>query len=195
MNTVKGIFLFLFCLTLFYSQARAQENMQEMSEEQKSWMEYMTPGWAHEMLAKSAGEWKTTTTFWQAPGSEPMTSEGTSKYEMILGGRYLQSTHSGTAWGMEMEGISLTAYDNTAKEFINTWIDNMGTGIAISKGTYDEETNEIVFIGSMMDPMSKQEMKFKQVIKNVDDNTQIYEMYILDGENEFKTMEMKSTRM
>ena len=195
MKKIAQLFIVLFCFILNASPLFAQDDMSAMSEEQKVWMDYMTPGWAHEMLAKSVGDWKVTTTFWQAPGTEPMVSEGTAKYEMILGGRYLQSTHNGISWGMEMNGISLTAYDNTTKEFINTWIDNMGTGIAISKGQYDKETNTLTFKGTMVDPMSQQEVEFKQVIKNVDDNTQMYEIYMLDGENEFKMMEMKSTRM
>lgn len=193
-NFVK-FFVLIICCTISYSPLFAQDEAPEMSEDQKIWMEYMTPGWAHEMMAKGVGQWKTETTFWPAPGAEAMTSEGSATNEMILGGRYLQSTHTGVAWGMEMTGISLTAYDNTLKEFINTWIDNMGTGVAVSKGKYDKENNTITFIGSFVDPMAGKEVEFKQVLKFVDDNTQMFEMYMLGGEAEFKMMEMKSTKM
>ena len=193
-NIAKIIVLFLCCTTM-YSPLFAQEEIPEMTAEQKAWMDYMTPGWAHEMLASSIGEWKTETTFWQYPGSEPMTSEGTVLNEMILGGRYLQSTHKGLAWGMEMVGISITAYDNATKEFINTWIDNLGTGIAVSKGKYEKENNSIVFMGNMVDASSGKEIEFKQVLVFVDDNTQLFEMYLFDNGNEFKMMDMKSTKM
>lgn len=195
MININRILVFIFCLTIISSPLFAQEEMPEMTEEQKIWIDYMTPGWAHEMMAKGVGEWKTVTTFWQAPGTEPMTSEGTASSEMILGGRYLKSVHRGDAWGMEMHGISTTAYDNTTHEFLNTWIDNVGTGLAFSKGTYDKESKSITFTGNMVDPMAGEEVEFKQVLKFVDDNTQLFEMYLLGDEGEFKMMEMKSTKM
>jgi hypothetical protein len=64
----------------------------------KAWMEYMTPGKVHENLAKGVGEWKSIIKFWMAPGTEPQISEGSAVSEMILGGRYLQSKHSGTSF-------------------------------------------------------------------------------------------------
>ena len=44
----------------------AQET--DMQDEQMQiWMEYMTPGPMHEMLAKSVGDWKTINKFWMDP--------------------------------------------------------------------------------------------------------------------------------
>jgi len=71
------------------------------------WMDYMRPGPMHEMMMKSSGEWKSVSKFWMDPSGEPMVSEGTVKFEMILGGRYMRSTHTGTMMGMPFEGIFL----------------------------------------------------------------------------------------
>ncbi len=89
----KSIFaLITFSLLFITASLNAQD---EMSADQKAWMDYMTPGPMHEMMAKSVGDWKTKNTFWMDPEGEPIVTEGNAKFEMILGGRYLKSTHTG----------------------------------------------------------------------------------------------------
>lgn len=171
-NFVK-IFAVIICCAVIYSPLFAQEQMPEMTHEQKAWMDYMAPGPEHAMMAKAAGEWKVKTTAWEKPGDEPVVSEGTSKSEMILGGRYYKEEFEGSAWGMPMSGINLMAFDNSTKEYISTWIDNVGTGISMSKGKWNDEANAIVMWGSMVDPTTGGEMKYKSVIKTIDDNNNV----------------------
>jgi len=164
------------------------------NEQMQIWMEYMTPGPMHEMLAKSVGDWKTINKFWMDPAGDPMIVEGTGKTEMILGGRYQKSIHKSTMMGMETEGISITGYDNATQEFTSIWIDNIGTGTAITKGKYDESTNSILMEGSMVDPMTKQEMEIREVLTFVDDDHHLLVMYIVSNGKEFKSMEIEFIR-
>ena len=122
-----------------------EENVQD--EQMQIWMEYMTPGPMHEMLAAGVGEWTTVSKFWMDPNVEPMVTEGSGTTEMILGGRYEKSIHTSSMMGMPTEGMWLMGYDNATEEFTAIWIDNLGTGTAIAKGTYDENTNSINLIG------------------------------------------------
>jgi hypothetical protein len=165
-----------------------------MDAQEKAWMEYMTPGKYHEMMAKSVGEWKTVTKWWMDPSAEPMVSEGTDVNEMIMGGRYLKSTHSGTMMGQPFEGIMIEGYDNTKKEFVSTWIDNMGTGIMFSTGKYDEPSQSITFEGSMVDPMTGSDVKYKETVKIIDQNKHMMEMYDVSKGTEIKMMEIEFTR-
>jgi hypothetical protein len=190
----RTLYLFV-SLTVFslllISASFAQDNMDQSSDQQKAWMEYMTPGPSHELLATNAGEWKTSAKFWMNPGDEPSLSEGTATGEMVLGGRYLKFSYSSNVMNMPMEGMSLDAFDNASKEFINVWIDNMGTGVLVARGTYDEETKTINYKGSFMDPMSGKEMNFRETMEFVDDNTRHMEMFmIMDDGSEFKSMEV-----
>jgi len=169
-----------------------QEDAQ--AEQMKVWTEYMTPGPMHEMMAKSVGDWKTINRYWMDPSGDPMVTEGTAKTEMIMGGRYQTTKTSGTVMGMPMEGMSLIGYDNASGEFTEIWIDNLGTGTSVAKGTYDENTNSINMNGTMVDPMTKSEMKFKQVMKLLDDNHQIIEMYMDSNGQEVKSMEIEFIR-
>jgi hypothetical protein len=56
------------------------------------WMAYMTPGQEHEMLNNQSGNWSEEITIWSHEGAEPMLSSAKVQIEMILEGRYQQST-------------------------------------------------------------------------------------------------------
>lgn len=161
----------------------------------KNWMEYMEPGKEHKMMASWDGTWKTDITMWMAPDAPPSKSSGTTINKTVLGGRYQQSTNKATWEGMPFEGQSTLAYDNFRKVFISTWIDNMGTGIMVAEGPWDEATKSITLKGKMMDPTLKKELEFREVFKVIDENTHTMEMYApAEGGKEFKTMEMRYTR-
>jgi hypothetical protein len=166
------------------------QNDQDM----KAMMAYSTPGEIHKMLAQSAGDWKATVTMWTQPGASPMVSTAEARNEMILGGRYLQGRNTGNFMGMPFEGISVTGYDNAKKQFVNSWIDNMGTGMMYMTGTWDAATRSIHFSGSMVDPMSGKDIPVREVWKLVDDSTQVLEMYSSVDGKDFKNMEIKYTR-
>jgi len=163
--------------------------------EMKAMMAYSTPGEIHQMMAKSAGTWKTDITMWMQPGAPPVTSTGETTNEMILGGRYLQSKNKGTFMGAPFEGIGMMGYDNAKKMFVNSWVDNMGTGMMYLTGTWDPTTKSINLTGSMVDPMAGGDVKVREVYKMVDDNTQTMEMYSIANGKEFKNMEIKYTKM
>lgn len=170
------------------------QDAEDQAAQMQVWTEYMTPGPMHEMLAKSVGNWKTISRFWMDPTGEPMETEGTGKTEMILGGRYQKSTHKSSMMGMETEGILIMGYDNATQEFTATWIDNIGTGTAVAKGRYDESTNSMTLNGTMVDPMNKQEMNFREILKYIDDDHQLLEMYVVYNDQEFKSMEIEFVR-
>lgn len=111
-----------------------------------------------------------------------------------MGGRYQKSEHKGMMMGMPFEGMSLVGYDNATKKFQNIWIDNMGTGIMVMEGTWDDAANAVNLHGTMVDPISGKEMKVREVFKFIDDNNQLLEMYNTVEGKEFKSMEIKFTR-
>ncbi|MFB3056239.1 MAG: DUF1579 domain-containing protein [Ignavibacteriaceae bacterium] len=188
----KSIFAVLIILLLLPATTIFAQD--EMSADQKAWMDYMTPGPMHEMMAGSVGEWKSKNTFWMDPAGEPMVSEGTVKFEMIMDGRYMKSTHKGTVMGMPFTGMFLQAYDNATKEFIAIWIDNLGTGMSVSKGTYDEGTKTLNSTGTMVDPMSGKELGYRQTVQLIDDNHQVMEMFLYSDGKEYTSMIVELTR-
>lgn len=188
---MKRLTFALLAISLFFIPRCAQaQNDNDM----KAMAAYATPGDIHKMLAKSAGTWTCTVTMWMAPGGQPMNSTTEAKNEMILGGRYLQQTNTGSFMGQPFTGVSTTGYDNAKKIFVNTWIDNMGTGIMFLTGTWDASNNTITFTGNMVDPTSGKDILVKETLKIVDDNHEELAMYTTAGGHEFKNMEIKMVR-
>ena len=184
------IFAFLFSVSIM-AQAQNAESEAMMN----AWTKYMTPGDFHKMLAKSEGKWNEEATFWMAPGAPPTTSNMSCENKMILGGRYQQSNHSGTVNEMPFEGMGTVAYDNAKKVFISTWVDNMGTGLMYMEGKYNGTRRNIVFRGKAVDPMTGMSNPVREVFTIVDDNTQTIAMYNTVKGKEFKSMEIKLTRV
>ena len=185
------LFLVVNSANLLFAQDEGAEMDPAMM---KAWQEAMTPGPMHEMLATRVGTWKAEVTMWMDPSQPPETSEATTVTEAMLGGRYFKSTHTGSMMGMPFEGYEISGYDNVKKEFFNVWMDNMGTGIMVSTGTYDEATKTLTFTGQMTEPMGT-EMNVREVITAPDKDHSLFEMYVDMGGNEMKTMEIKYTRV
>ena len=162
----------------------------------QKWAEYATPGEAHERLAKLAGDWDYTMKWWMSPDAEPEESSGTMSAALTMDGRFLVEEWDGTAMGQPFNGRGTTGYDNFNQEYVSTWIDNMGTGIMVSTGKYDEAQDALVTTGTFDDIMTGEKDKtMRGVQKILDDNTVHFEAYVpgQDGQ-EFKTMEIHATR-
>lgn len=153
----------------------------------KAWAEYMTPGDSHKMLAKADGKWDAEISFYYNPDS-PSVNKAVCESKMILGGRYQQSSYTGSIDGMPFEGVNTLAYDNARKIFISTWVDNMGTGIMYMEGTYDAATTTMNFKGKATDVVSGKDIAVREVFKIVDDKTHSMEMFETKDGKEMKTM-------
>lgn len=162
---------------------------------QKAYEAYMTPGDVHELMAAEEGTWTNEMTFWMGPDTEPQKATSAAEIKMILGGRYQQTTYQGNMMGMPFEGRSTLAYDNATEELTSTWIDNMGTGMLVLRGDYNEADQTFTFTGSMVDPLTGKEKKVREVYTIVDKNTRKMEMFeIPDEGEEYRTMEIIMTR-
>ena len=166
-----------------------------MSAADEAMMKAMAPGEPQKKLARLVGDWTYTGKAWMAPGQPAIESNGTMHGEPLMGGRYVEHTWKGAFMGMQFEGRATEAYDNVAKMYVNSWVDNMGTGIMHMTGTCDEAVKNCTYTGDVWDPMTGKKTPMKQVITWMDDNTFKNEMYGPgpDGK-EAKWMEMVAKR-
>jgi hypothetical protein len=163
----------------------------------RNWEQYMSPGDVHKMMASWDGDWTANAIMWPSPDAPADTSKLTVSHKMILGGRYQVAAHKGNMMGMPFEGISTTGYDNAKKKFINTWIDNTGTGVMYMEGTWDEGTKAITYTGKMVsiERNDGSEEGVKQVLRITDPTHQQMEMFMIDASGkETKTMEIWYTK-
>ena len=160
------------------------------------WMKVAAPGENHERLKALAGSWKTTVKSWEGPG-DPQVSEGTCESMLMMDGRYIKEECSGNMGGMPFSGMGVTGYDNQKKKFVGTWIDNMGTGIMTSEGTWDAAKKTMTFhskMPDMMDMASGKMVPIRMTTKIVDNNTHVFTMFENRGGKETKSMEITYTR-
>ncbi|MBA3556753.1 MAG: DUF1579 family protein, partial [Gemmatimonadales bacterium] len=127
---------YLVAVTSVAAQEAAQMSAEEQAMMQK-WAEYATPGEPHQRLASMAGDWTWTSKWWMAPDAPPEESSGTTSSSMAMDGRYLMENYEGSMMGQPFKGHAITGFDNFRDEYVSTWIDNMGTGMMTSRGTYD----------------------------------------------------------
>jgi hypothetical protein len=190
---IKTLFSVMMLTVIFFSTSVNFAQQGDQAEMMKKWQEYMTPGPVHQQFAKMVGNWKAAVSTYME-GQETK-SEATATYQMVLGGRYLHGSFKGNMMGMPFEGMELDAYDNATKEYISVWVDNMGTGVLYMKGKRDDKTGDVVYMGTMVEPMSGKDQVEKTVIKQIDNDHQQMLMYTLDGGKETKNMQIDYTRV
>ncbi len=162
----------------------------------KKMQEFATPGEMHKMLAAGSGKWDVEVTTWDMdPSKPPSKSKATSESKMIMNGLYQVSSFKGTMMGMPFEGQSTTGYDNARKVFVSTWIDNMGSGVMYTEGTYDAATKTLTMKGKMTDCTTDGQSDVKEILVFKDDKHQHMEMWSTgpDGK-EYKWMESEYTK-
>jgi len=161
----------------------------------EAWMKFATPGPAHKALQPLVGTWNARITSWMAPGTAPITSDGVSEIAWVLGGRYLEQKHEGTFMGQPFSGIGYTAYDNYKKQYLGTWIDNMGTSILSMAGTADASGKIVSMDGKMDDFVTGRVLAVRSTLRILDDDHNVYEMFAPgpDGK-EFKMMQIDYSR-
>jgi uncharacterized protein DUF1579 len=119
--------------------------------------------------------------------------------KMIMDGRYLHEDFKGEFLGMKFMGKGVTGYDVNKKKFVRAWIDNFGTGISTSTGTYDKENKTFTYKGEEDIPEMGGKVKTRDVLKLVSADEETFEMFrtpLKEGKEgkEFKVMEITYTR-
>jgi uncharacterized protein DUF1579 len=183
------------------SATGGQPNPQEMM---KQMIELSKLNENHKLLASMDGNWNYTIKFWMNPdpNAPPQESKGTATRKSIMGGRYCVMDVSGKMQmpgedgkpkDMQFKGMGIEGYDNVKKKFVGSWIDNMGTGVQFSEGTYDPATKTFTYT-SEIEMMPGMKTPVREVLKAADNNHMILEWYENRGGQEKKTMEINYTR-
>lgn len=156
---------------------------------------YGMPGPMHRMLELQEGVWNETAMLYSAPGAKPVTIEQQVFNMMTMEGLFLQSTHIAMVNGRPFKAISTTGFDNTRNIFMNTWMDNMSSGMVYSEGTFDPKKNLITYTGQMQTAGSNRPIPFRQEVVFTDKDNMVVRTYMTGiGAVEYMSMEAKMTR-
>jgi hypothetical protein len=172
------------------------------AEEMKKMMELSMLNDNHKLLAATAGTWSYVVKMWMDPKGTPTESKGTAIRKAVMDGRYVTGEYSGAfkmpgADGkmkdMNFKGMSMDGYDNVKQKFVSGWVDNMGTGIYITEGTYDASSKTITYTGEF-EMMPGMKSKVREMIKFADKDHMAMEYFEDRGQGEAKSMEINYTR-
>jgi hypothetical protein len=147
----------------------------------------------HELFKQMAGSWTTEATSFYGDPAKPTVTKGTAEFKLLMGGRYLVQNFKGVFDGEPFEGLGITAFDKVNKKYVGVWVDNMGTGLMHTEGSFDPATKTMTENGSADSPLGKLQMKM--VTKHIDDDTFMFTMFMKspDGK-ETKNMEITYQR-
>jgi hypothetical protein len=172
---VSIIVLVIACGNPAWCQEKASGQPSE-EEMMKQMMELAAPDQHHKELGRLVGSWKTTNKMWMGP--EPVVSSGTSTYEWILGGRYLQSKHVGEWSGMPFEGMGIDGYDKAKKEYFSIWLDTMGTGMMKMTGQPSADGKAMAYTGTSFDPAQGRDVGVREDVVWANDRSYTFTMYM-----------------
>jgi hypothetical protein len=130
----------------------------------------------HKVLESLAGTYQAKVKLFVDPKAPPVESTGIMTRVMILDGNFLQETFKGTFFGKDFTGIGMYGYDAIKKKYLSVWFDNMSTSTTMMHGTFDPEKKAFTFIGEDIGP-SGQKAKSRDVLKIINADEQIFEMY------------------
>ena len=160
-------------------------------------MAAMMPGEHHAKLKPFEGKWNCVVKAWMSPdpAAPPMESKVTTVYAWVLDGRYLTMDVNGEFGGMPFKGMGVLGYNNAEKRYESGWIDNFGTGVATSHGQMDTAGKALTMTSEMLDPMSGQRVKAREVITWTGPDSFKQEFFKTPaGGKEAKDMEITCTR-
>jgi hypothetical protein len=193
-NKLSGLIVFCACLSVVNVLAADKSTVAApaMDAMMKQMMEASTPGAAHARLKAMEGSWTASTRMWMKPGDKADESLGRSNFVWVLDGRFLRQDFVGDWMGKKFEGMGFMGYDNVRKEYVNTWMDSMGTAMMYSTGQYDEATQTIKDEGTSSCPMTGEKNRwFRSEWKLPTGDTSTYIMYAKDEKGkEFKSLEI-----
>ena len=182
--------LLLCCLILALAISASVVTAQDQAQDATAFLEALKLAPEHAYLKKHVGKWTLEIkTYFEDP-SKPTTSKGSATFKTLMNGRYLQQSLKGEFFGMPFEGRGLTGFDKAKKKFVSTWIDSFETGISVMEGSCDEKTKTMTEIA--VDVMPNSEMRMKNVVKEIDENTLVSSMYLVKPD-ETETLGMQIT--
>ena len=202
MKSARGIlaglaFLIVIAALAIGADEKAKKTMPATGKmDEKAMMEmmakYSTPGAEHKKLEALVGTWDTTAKMWMDPSAAPQESKG------VAGNRWCSAAvPRATSKAREepaLHGMGTPGTTLYKKQYVSTWMDSMGTMIMSATGNTDA-SGKLTMTGSMDDPMTAKKMDFKETVTMVDNDHQLFEMWMPGPDGKpFKTLEIQYVR-
>jgi len=172
---------------------RAGAQMPDQAEMLRKMEAAGTPGPAHQVLKQLVGSWKAEVKCWMDPSAPPAVSAGTSKANLVFGGRFLEEEFHGEMMGRPFTGKTLMGFDNTKQTYNSVWFCDTQTSLVISEGKADSANKVITLECHVSCPGTGQkDMPMKSIYRILGPDKHTFEMF--DSTRNVRTMEITYTR-
>src|SRR5690606_402119 len=144
----------------------------------------------------------TTMRMWWDPNdpNSVQESKGKTTNSIIFGGRFVKQEFKGALdmpgedgqmESIPFEGLGLTGYSNTRKQFIGTWADSMTTDIIYLTGNLSQDGKRLTMFAQMDEPMTGEIGKTVKYVTRIESPTKhVFEAWeVLYGDT-FKVFEI-----
>jgi hypothetical protein len=149
------------------------------------------PGKMEERWAQVIGVWGGKYTMWLGPGAVPIETECTNTITPLMDGRFTKCEMVGEMPGMgPYHGFAIFGFDNVSQEFVSTWIDNHGTGMANGVGELSSDGKTLTWDFTYNCPVTKKPVVMRQVETTTGPGRKTLEMFGADPKRgqEYKMM-------
>ncbi|MFZ0640208.1 MAG: DUF1579 family protein [Candidatus Acidiferrales bacterium] len=124
----------------------------------------------HASLAKLAGEYDRVIKFVGQTGANAAPSSGTSKFSVVLGGRFILEESHDTVFGRPVDGLRIYGYNDATKEYEMARMYTMSNGITMLKGASSDGGKTIDFGGEAGTPSGTGKMPLHALFVQTDDD-------------------------
>jgi hypothetical protein len=155
----------------------------------------MNPGDAQKRLGFLVGTYDVKVLTWLDPSKPPIESSAVSMASWVLGDRYVQQMLSGFVMGEPWSGIGYVGYDNLAKKYVATYMDNGSTGMEWYTGTMDPDGKAARLSGKVIDPITRKPTAVEMRLHIGATGDHVTELWYADPTGKLqKVMELHYTR-
>ena len=113
------------------------------------------PSVAHEVLRRLEGDWCVEWRPAVEGGAVSELSGGFSEISSVMDGRFIEERFQGVLAGKPFEWRNFIGFNNAVGLYEGVWMDSLGTGMTLTKGRFDKESDTIFFVGSVYNPVSE----------------------------------------
>lgn len=182
-------------LCMVVSSISADDKKMDMKAMEAEMMKHATPGESHKVFETFAGKWEYTGKMWMDPKADPMPLKGKCESTIIMGGRFMMDDMHSTDAQNPWDGRGIWGFDNHKQKFVYSWVDSWSTSIMNGEGTWDKSKNTMTAVGECYCPMTKGNMKMRDVAVVKPNGTVHREFFSNMGGQEMKVMELDFTRV
>jgi len=199
MHRIAMSVLALAAIGMLPASGTSQEKLspEEKARRAAAYAETTKPGPEHKQLEALVGTWDKEVRVWPSPGANPMTFKGTSKNQMVLGGRFLRSEGVSGEGSVMIETLNIIGFDRRYKQFTSVGYDTLGTYYVAAAGPYSDQEKAVVMSGEEHDPVLGVTRKYDMIIRFISADKYSQEVVFKDPAHtkaDFKAAEIIYTR-